>query len=46
MAISSHIGWWNSLVAGYFDNDGDIDYIAGNLGLNSNYKGLKREVLK
>ena len=31
-------GWWNSLVAGDFDNDGDIDYIAGNVGLNSYYK--------
>ncbi len=42
-AISSHIGWWNSLVAGDFDNDGDIDYIAGNLGLNSNYKATPKE---
>jgi hypothetical protein len=41
--VSNHIGWWNSLVAGDFDNDGDIDYIAGNLGLNSNYKATPKE---
>ena len=36
--ISSETGWWNSIAAGDFDNDGDIDYIVGNLGLNSFYR--------
>jgi hypothetical protein len=36
--IDTHVGWWNSIVAGDFNNDGNIDYIAGNLGQNSNYK--------
>ena len=41
--ISAHVGWWNSLVSGDFDNDGDIDYIAGNLGLNSVYRATPKE---
>lgn len=41
--ISQHHGWWNSLVSGDFDNDGDTDYIVGNLGLNSNYKASASE---
>jgi len=38
-------GWWNSLVAGDFDNDGDIDYLAGNLGLNTKLKASPEEPL-
>ncbi len=38
-------GWWNSLTAGDFDHDGDMDYIAGNLGLNTRYKGNAKEPL-
>ena len=41
--LSSHTGWWNSLTSGDFDNDGDIDYVAGNLGLNSNYKATAKQ---
>jgi hypothetical protein len=32
--ISDHLGWWNSLTAGDYDNDGDTDYIVGNYGEN------------
>ncbi|MFD1143134.1 VCBS repeat-containing protein [Larkinella insperata] len=31
-------GWWSSLVAGDFDGDGDPDYVAGNLGLNNDWR--------
>ncbi|MEL6867861.1 MAG: FG-GAP-like repeat-containing protein, partial [Bacteroidota bacterium] len=41
---NSH-GWWNSLAAGDFDADGDTDYLAGNLGLNSRYKTSPQEPL-
>lgn len=42
-AAESTVGWWNSLASGDFDNDGDTDYIAGNLGLNSLYKASEEE---
>ncbi len=33
--IPNSTGWWNSLSAADFDLDGDMDYVAGNLGLNT-----------
>jgi hypothetical protein len=43
--LSHSNGWWNSLTAGDFDGDGDIDYIAGNVGLNTRYKASIKEPL-
>ena len=44
--ISDHLGWWNSLTAGDYDNDGDVDYIAGNYGNNFLSRISKEHPLK
>lgn len=31
-------GWWSSLAAGDFNGDGRMDYVAGNVGLNTPYQ--------
>ena len=44
--IENYLGWWNSLAAADIDNDGDIDYIAGNVGENINFKGSEEEPVR
>jgi len=36
-------GWWNCLAAGDFDTDGDMDFIAGNHGLNSRFRATQEK---
>ena len=43
---ANKLGWWTSILPGDFDNDGDIDYIAGNLGLNSFFKATESEPVR
>jgi hypothetical protein len=38
-SIKNSSGWWNCLNATDIDGDGDVDFVAGNLGLNSKFKG-------
>ncbi len=44
--LEDHLGWWNSLAAADIDNDGDMDYIAGNLGENTYFKGSIKEPVR
>jgi hypothetical protein len=36
--LAERTGWWNAIAAGDLDDDGDIDYVVGNHGLNSHYQ--------
>ena len=44
--LATETGWWCSLVAGDFDGDGDTDYVAGNLGLNSKFRASAAEPVR
>ncbi len=37
--INNSSGWWNCIKTADVDGDGDIDFVAGNLGLNSKIRG-------
>ncbi len=41
LGLENDTGWWYSLQKVDYDNDGDMDYVAGNLGLNYKYKAKK-----
>ena len=43
--LSKETGWWYSIKNGDFDNDGDDDYIVGNIGLNNKFHPKKDKPL-
>lgn len=45
-SFTNATGWWNCLAQGDFDHDGDMDYLAGNEGLNTLYHASADEPVK
>ena len=46
LGFSGFTGWWNSVTTGDFDGDGRLDIVAGNWGLNDNYRASQERPLK
>lgn len=45
-ALEHTTGWWNTILADDFDNDGDIDLVAGNVGLNTKLDASQEEPVR
>ncbi|WP_020571406.1 VCBS repeat-containing protein [Neolewinella persica] len=45
LGLADSKAWWWSIAAGDFDEDGDQDYLVGNLGRNTKYKASREKPL-
>jgi hypothetical protein len=43
LGLDKKTGWWFSIESADMDGDGDLDFVAGNFGLNSKYRGTDKE---
>ena len=41
--LPEETGWWRCIKSADFDHDGDVDFVAGNFGLNSIYTASPKE---
>jgi len=44
--LEDHVGWWNSITKADLDNDGDMDIVLGNYGLNGYVSPTKEKPVK
>jgi hypothetical protein len=44
--LEAATGWWNSITTVDLDGDGDLDFVAGNLGLNSKLQASEEEPVR
>lgn len=43
LGLQDSQGWWYGMAEGDFDNDGDLDYMVGNLGQNYKYQATSEK---
>lgn len=44
--LPAQVGWWRCIKSADFDHDGDMDFVVGNLGLNSIYQASASEPIR